>query len=339
MHGGVGVPDRHPGLGEEAGGRGLAHADRAGEAEPIGPRGHASTAARSAASTSGRRPNQRSKPGTAWCSSMPRPSTATRPRRARFEHEGRRLGAVDEVGDQRARRDARRGRAASSGSPAMPSEVVLTMVAASPPPPAGVAPSRRTATRGPKCAAQRLGAGAGAVGDADLRARPRRAAPRRSPRAAPPAPSTSAGPAAAPPVRRLLAQVGDEAVAVGIVGVDRAVGAEGQGVGGADRGGAVARGGGQRQRRLLVRDGDVHAAEAERRQRAQARLEALRRQADRDVVAVDAVARAASGRAAAASANGRSASRSRRRGAARRSFGARSRGCAGSREARGAAGP
>ena len=67
------------------------------------------------------------------------------------------------------------------------------------------------------------------------------------------------------PVRRLLAQVGDEAVAVGIVGVDRAVGAEGQGVGGADRGGAVAGGGGQRQRRLLVRDGDVHAAEPERR--------------------------------------------------------------------------
>ena len=106
MHGGVGVPDRHAGRGEEAGGGGLAHADRAGEAEPIGPRGHASTAARSAASTSGRRPNQRSKPGTAWCSSMPRPSTATRPRRRASSDEGRGLGAIDEVGDQRPWRDA-----------------------------------------------------------------------------------------------------------------------------------------------------------------------------------------------------------------------------------------
>jgi hypothetical protein len=78
VHRGVGVPDRHAGLLEQRRGRRLAHADRAGQAEAVG---HgASTAARRLASTSGLRPNQRSKPGTPWCKSMPRPSTATRPR-------------------------------------------------------------------------------------------------------------------------------------------------------------------------------------------------------------------------------------------------------------------
>ena len=81
VHRGVGVPDRHAGLGEEPGGGGLAHADRAGQAETVGPAHGASTAARSASSTSGRTPNQRSKPGAAWCRSIPRPSTATRPSR------------------------------------------------------------------------------------------------------------------------------------------------------------------------------------------------------------------------------------------------------------------
>ena len=81
VHRRVGVPDRDAGLGEEPGGGGLAHADGAGQAEAVGPAHGASTAARSASSTSGRTPNQRSKPGAPWWSSIPSPSTATRPSR------------------------------------------------------------------------------------------------------------------------------------------------------------------------------------------------------------------------------------------------------------------
>ena len=92
------------------------------------------------------------------------------------------------------------------------------------------------------------------------------------------------------PVGRVLAQVGDEAVAVGVVGVDRAVLDEGQGVGGADRRGARAGAGGERQGRLLVRDGDVDAAEAEPGQRQESFGEAFGRERDRDVEAGDAVA-------------------------------------------------
>ena len=65
VHRGVGVPDRHARLGEKPGGRRLAHADRAGQPEPVRPAHGASTAARSASSTSGQRPNQASKPGAA----------------------------------------------------------------------------------------------------------------------------------------------------------------------------------------------------------------------------------------------------------------------------------
>ena len=64
VHRGVGVPDRHAGLGEEGGGGRLAHADRAGEAEPVGPPSRQAPRRGSASSTSGRTPNQRSKPGT-----------------------------------------------------------------------------------------------------------------------------------------------------------------------------------------------------------------------------------------------------------------------------------
>ena len=225
--------------------------------------------------------------GRAWCSSMPRPSTATRPRRARLGDEGRRLGAIDEVGDERRPAARRRGRAAGRRSPAMPSEVVLTMVAAAGARRPAPRPSRAPTSRGPKCAAQRLGAGAGAVGDADLR---RALGEQRRDDGA----GAAAGaehqrrPGRGAPVRRLLAEVGDEAVAVGIVGVDRAVGAEGEGVGRADRG---ARG----------RSASVASASAAslcgmvtltpRKPSAgsarQAGGEALGRQADRDVVAVD----------------------------------------------------
>ena len=60
----------------------LAHRDRAGEAEhdhrdqpPVAAR----TTARSSSSTAGSIPNQARKPGRAWCSSMPRPSTTGLP--------------------------------------------------------------------------------------------------------------------------------------------------------------------------------------------------------------------------------------------------------------------
>jgi len=60
----------------------LAHADGTGEAEDEHqpPSMSATMTARSSSVTSGVTPNHRSKPGTAWCSSMPRPSTAARPR-------------------------------------------------------------------------------------------------------------------------------------------------------------------------------------------------------------------------------------------------------------------
>ena len=82
VHLGVGVAHRHAALAEVLGRGGLAHADRAGETDD---QHHdasrcATTWARSSGVTSGLTPNQRSKPGTAWCSSMPRPSTMRLPR-------------------------------------------------------------------------------------------------------------------------------------------------------------------------------------------------------------------------------------------------------------------
>ena len=197
VHRGVGVPDRHAGLGEEPGGRRLAHADRAGEAEAVGPLMAPAPRRAARRRPPGRRPNQRSKPGTAWCSSIPSPSTATRPRARAARDEGRRLGAVDDVGDQRRRR-RRAPRSSGTGVRAVHAER------------GGVDDGRGVGGRGRRPrpsrrprraraemrrAAPRRGRGCG--WRRGPRARPRRGAPRRSPRAAPPAPSTSAGPAAA----------------------------------------------------------------------------------------------------------------------------------------------
>src|SRR5262249_60694252 len=83
VHRRVGVMDRHAGFGEQAGGDRLAHADRTGEAED---EHHtlalmsASIIARSSGVTRGVTPNQRANAGTAWCSSMPSPSTVRWPR-------------------------------------------------------------------------------------------------------------------------------------------------------------------------------------------------------------------------------------------------------------------
>jgi hypothetical protein len=67
---------------QHAGRRALAHADRSGEAEDDHRAIASSTAARSAPSTAGASggSNQAWKPGTAWCSSMPSPSTVGLPR-------------------------------------------------------------------------------------------------------------------------------------------------------------------------------------------------------------------------------------------------------------------
>ena len=70
--------------------------------------------ARSAGVTAGVTPNQRSKPGTAWCSSMPSPSTVAMPARARL-----RAGAASRAARRRCRRRSRRAaspaRSRSSG--------------------------------------------------------------------------------------------------------------------------------------------------------------------------------------------------------------------------------
>ena len=223
VHRGVGVPDRHARPRRKARPSSTCPC-RPSRSARAGTAAHgASTAARSAASTSGRRPNQASKPGAAWCSSMPRPSTATRPQPPRLGHERRSA--------RRHRRHRRRPR--SAGAPprrhrqlrpaAMPSDVVLTIVAASPPPPRR-RPSRRHDDRAPKCAAQRLGARRGvrlAMRTSGAPSREQRVDDRRAPRRRRRAPAPGRPPPRQP--RRLLPQVGDEAVAVGIVGVDRAV--------------------------------------------------------------------------------------------------------------------
>ena len=91
VHGGVGVVHRHAERPEHARRHRLSHADRAGEAEDEGHRPltmSASIKARSAGVTFGVTPNQRPKPGTAWCSSMPSPSTARSARALAWARSG-----------------------------------------------------------------------------------------------------------------------------------------------------------------------------------------------------------------------------------------------------------
>ena len=81
VHDGIGIDDREAFVVKHPGGRRLAHANRTGEAEPDHPCVSMSAIimARSSSVTAGRRPNHFSKPGTAWCSSMPRPSAMRMP--------------------------------------------------------------------------------------------------------------------------------------------------------------------------------------------------------------------------------------------------------------------
>src|SRR5262245_59150875 len=78
----VGIEDGDPQGAQAGGDGGFAHADRTREAND---KHHwrsmsASSRARSSLVTWGRTPNHFSKPGTAWCNSMPRPSTLVSPR-------------------------------------------------------------------------------------------------------------------------------------------------------------------------------------------------------------------------------------------------------------------
>ena len=80
MHCSVCIPNRDALGGKHGGCGGFSHADRACQAKAKRAAHIPSTAARVLSSTWGRWPNQRSKPGAAWCSSIPRPSTICAPR-------------------------------------------------------------------------------------------------------------------------------------------------------------------------------------------------------------------------------------------------------------------
>lgn len=78
---GIRIVHRDSSIGEELCRRRFSHSDGAGETDLQHQCASISAmmSARSAASTMGRRPNHCSNPGTAWCKSMPRPSTMGNP--------------------------------------------------------------------------------------------------------------------------------------------------------------------------------------------------------------------------------------------------------------------
>src|SRR6056297_54962 len=76
MHSGIGIPYSASFIGKHPGGGGFAHPDRSRETQT---KCHRNAAARVALSTTGRTPNQRSKPGMAWYSNIPKPSTVAQP--------------------------------------------------------------------------------------------------------------------------------------------------------------------------------------------------------------------------------------------------------------------
>lgn len=80
---GIGIEQRHAQAAQRRRGIAFAHADRPGEAEDDHrtPASVVRTAARSSRVTRTGLPNQASKPGLPWCSSMPSPSTVRSPRR------------------------------------------------------------------------------------------------------------------------------------------------------------------------------------------------------------------------------------------------------------------
>src|SRR5579872_800678 len=80
MHGGIGVEYGDMGAAESCCRRRFAHADPSRQTENLHRMGRSATMKRrSSSSTVGSTPNHAWNPGTAWCSSMPRPSTVLRP--------------------------------------------------------------------------------------------------------------------------------------------------------------------------------------------------------------------------------------------------------------------
>ena len=108
--------------------RRLPHADRPGEADDQhhGPLKLAAISARSSGVTAGRTPNQRSNPGTAWCSSMPSPSTVRLPRAMRRGEQLRLRAGYRRCPPRRRRPAAPQDRSQAAGLPVMPRLVALT---------------------------------------------------------------------------------------------------------------------------------------------------------------------------------------------------------------------
>ena len=92
------------------------------------------------------------------------------------------------------------------------------------------------------------------------------------------------------PVRGVLAKVGHETKAIGVVGVDLAILAEDQGVGGTNQSGAVGDDIGEGKDGFLVRDGDVQADEADFGEKVQGLAQVVLGEVEGDIVALDAVA-------------------------------------------------
>ena len=134
-----------------------------------------------------------------------------------------------------------------------------------------------------------VGADAGAVGDAQFRYPAFQQRRHHGPRGAAGA-DHRGGTGARAPVRGVLLEVGDEAVAVGVVGVDAPIGAEDQRVRRPDQRGAVGDDVSKREGGFLVRDGDVAADEAGARQGVQDLAQMFGRDGEGDVVARDPVA-------------------------------------------------
>ncbi len=108
-------------------------------------------------------------------------------------------------------------------------------------------------------------------------------------RAAPPAPDDRGRACLGAPERRTGAEIGDEAIAIGIVGKDRAVSRERHGIGRPDADGRFRCAVGKGKRGLLVRDGHVAADETHLVHGTHGLGEVARRDVDRDVISRNAV--------------------------------------------------
>ena len=142
---------------------------------------------------------------------------------------------------------------------------------------------------GPEIGAERLGAGARAVGDADFR---HADLDQRGDHGAggTARPKDGGGARGGHPVRGVLAQIGDKARAISVISVDFAILAEDQRVGRPDQGGAVTDDIGDLENGLFVRKGHVQTDEADLGQMAQRGFKVCRGDIHRDVMALDTIA-------------------------------------------------